>query len=121
MIFEYFKRMTQIEHVPSHDTFSRVLRMVNFEGPAGSLGKWLEEMFPEICQKYKKTTRKDNAMIYSALLKRFCMMMKKHDKEYSEKPIKRFLMTNEHNIDRIEVLLFGGIQARCVDIALRLS
>lgn len=50
--FEYFKEMTQIEHVPSHDTFSRVLRMVSFEGLAGCLGSWLEEMFPEISRKY---------------------------------------------------------------------
>lgn len=50
--FEYFKERTQIKRVPSHDTFSRVLRMVSFEGLSSSLGKWLEEMFPEICEKY---------------------------------------------------------------------
>lgn len=58
----------------------------------------------------KKTARRDNAMINSALLRRFCMMMKKHDGEYSEKPMKRFLMANGHDIHRIEKLLFGGIQ-----------
>ena len=51
--FEYFKERTQIQRVPSHDTFSRVLRMVSFEGLSSSLGRWLEEMFPEICEKYK--------------------------------------------------------------------
>lgn len=50
-------------------------------------------------------------MMNSVLLRRFCMMMKKHDGEYAEKLIIRFLMANEHDIRRIEKLLFGGIQA----------
>lgn len=37
--------------------------------------------------------------------------MKKHDKEYSKKPIKWFLIANDHDIRRIERLLFGSIQA----------
>lgn len=51
--FKYFKEKTQIKRVPSHDTFSRLLRIVSFEGLSSSLGAWLEEMFPEICEKYK--------------------------------------------------------------------
>ena len=51
--FEYFKERTQIKRVPSHDTFSRVLRMVSFEGLSSSLGEWLKEMFPEICERYE--------------------------------------------------------------------
>lgn len=51
--FEYFKEKTQIKRVPSHDTFSRLLRMVDFESLSSSLGEWLKEMFPEICEKYK--------------------------------------------------------------------
>lgn len=39
------------------------------------------------------------------------MMMKKHDREYSEKPMKRFLMANEHDIRRVEGLIFGSVQA----------
>lgn len=54
----------------------------------------------------RKTARKGNAMINSAVLRRFCMMMKKHDEKYAEKPLKRFLMANEHDIYRIEKLLF---------------
>lgn len=51
--FEYFKERTQIQRVPSHDTFSRLLRMVNFESLSESLEKWLKEMYPEICEKYQ--------------------------------------------------------------------
>lgn len=51
--FEYFKEKTQMKRVPSHDTFSRLLRMVSFEKLSFSLGAWLKEMFPEICERYK--------------------------------------------------------------------
>ena len=66
--FEYFKEKTQIKRVPSHDTFSRLLRMVNFEGLSSSLGAWLEEMFPEICKKYKdmKILRVDGKAVRAA-------------------------------------------------------
>ncbi len=37
------------------------------------------------------------------------MMARKHDKELSEKPMKRFLMANEHDIKRIENLLFDAV------------
>lgn len=36
--FEYFKEKTQMKRVPSHDTFSRLLRMVSFEKLSFSLG-----------------------------------------------------------------------------------
>ena len=52
--FEYFRELLKIEKIPSHDTFSRVLR-------------------------------------------------------YTEKPMKRFLMANEHDPNRIEKLLFKNI------------
>ena len=55
----------------------------------------------------QKTARKNNAMINGSVLRRFCMMMKKHDESYAEKPMKRFLMANEHDIHRVEQLLFG--------------
>lgn len=41
------------------------------------------------------------------------MMMKKYDEVYSEKPMKRFLMANEHDIHRVEKLLFGFSHAGC--------
>ncbi len=53
-----------------------------------------------------KTARKGNAPTNGAILRRLCMMVRKHDKELSEKPMKRFLMANEHDIRRIENLLF---------------
>ncbi len=34
---------------------------------------------------------------------------KKRDKELSEKPMKRFLMANEHDPNRIERLLFKDV------------
>ena len=55
----------------------------------------------------QKTARKEGAMTSSAVLRRFCMMMKKYDEKYSDKPMKRFIMANEHDISRIEKLLFG--------------
>lgn len=56
----------------------------------------------------RKNARKDGAMASSAVLRRFCMMMKKHDAKYADKPMKRFLMANEHDINRIEGFLFGS-------------
>lgn len=50
--FSYFKEITEIKSVPSHDTFSRIMRMVSFDGLSASLGQWLCEMFPETCEKY---------------------------------------------------------------------
>lgn len=57
----------------------------------------------------QQTARKDNAVTNGSILRRFCMMLKKQDTELSEKPMKRFLMANEHNPDRIEKLLFGNV------------
>lgn len=56
-----------------------------------------------------QTARKDNAVTNGSILRRFCMMLKKQDKELSEKPMKRFLMANEHDPNRIEKFLFGNI------------
>lgn len=54
----------------------------------------------------QKTARKENAMINGSVLRRFCLMVKKQDELYAEKPMKRFLMANEHDIKRVEQLLF---------------
>lgn len=51
--FEYFRALLKTEKIPSHDTFSRVLRFTDFEALSGSLGKWLRENFPEIYEKYQ--------------------------------------------------------------------
>jgi len=56
-----------------------------------------------------KTARRDDAVTNGSILRRFCMMMKKKDPELSEKPLKRFLMANEHDAKRIENLLFGKL------------
>lgn len=57
----------------------------------------------------QQTARKDDAVTNGAILRRFCMMLKKQDAELSAKPMKRFLMANEHDPNRIERLLFGNV------------
>lgn len=57
----------------------------------------------------QQTARKDDAVTNGSILRRFCMMMKNQDEELSEKPMKRFLMSNEHDPDRIEKLLFKNV------------
>lgn len=51
--FNYFRELLKIEKVPSHDTFSRVLRYTNFEALSSSLGEWLKENFTETYEKYQ--------------------------------------------------------------------
>lgn len=64
----YFKALLEIERTPSHDTFSRLLRMVNFESLSVSLWQWLSEMYPDICQKYneKKVLHIDGKAVRAA-------------------------------------------------------
>lgn len=51
--FDYFRELLKIERIPSHDTFSRVLRFTDFEALSISLGEWLKGNFPEVYEKYK--------------------------------------------------------------------
>lgn len=51
--FDYFRRLLDIERIPSHDTFSRVLRYTDFGALSSSLGEWLKENFPEVYEKYQ--------------------------------------------------------------------
>ncbi|MCD8299920.1 MAG: ISAs1 family transposase [Clostridiales bacterium] len=57
----------------------------------------------------RQTARRDNSVVNGAILRRFCMMLRKHDEELADKPMKRFLMANVANIRRIEELLFGKL------------
>ena len=57
----------------------------------------------------QQTARRDDAVTNGSILRRFCMAIKKQDGELSEKPMKRFLMANEHDPNRIEKLLFKNI------------
>lgn len=54
----------------------------------------------------KKTARRGNAVSNGAILRRFCLLMRKYTPEYESKPLKRFLMANANDIQRIENLLF---------------
>ncbi len=60
-------------------------------------------------KKDQQPARKDNAVTNESILRRFCMMLKKQDKELSKKPMNRFLMANEYNPKRIERLLFENV------------
>lgn len=57
----------------------------------------------------RQTAGRNNAVTNGAIQRRFCMMLKRQDRELSEKPMKRFLMANKHNPVRIEELLFGNV------------
>lgn len=52
--FNYFKELLNLKEVPSHDTFSKVLRLTNFDKLADILNEWLDSYYPEICKKYGK-------------------------------------------------------------------
>lgn len=77
------------------------------------IGQWLLEMQHYLLdvqlREDGKTARKENARINSAMLRRFCLKVRSYDEKLSGKPLNRFLMANEHDINRIEELLFGKI------------
>lgn len=54
----------------------------------------------------RQTAREDAAVTNGSILKWFCMMLKKQLGELLSKPMKRFLMANEHEPNRIEQILF---------------
>jgi len=58
----------------------------------------------------KMTARKGNAVTNGAILRRFCVLIRKYSPEYESKPLSRFLMANEHDIRRIEKMLFMDAQ-----------
>jgi len=57
----------------------------------------------------RKTARKGNAATNASILRRLCLAVRKKDPELSERPMKRFLMANEHDAKRVERILFGHI------------
>lgn len=50
--FEYFRELIGLERVPSHDTFSRIIQMIDFRALAEMLGEWLWTYYPDICERY---------------------------------------------------------------------
>ena len=50
--FEYFKELIGLKKVPSHDTFSRIIQMIDFKAFAEMLGEWLWTYYPDICKRY---------------------------------------------------------------------
>ena len=66
--FEYFRELIGIKAIPSHDTFSRILRLIDFNALSGTLGGWLRENFPEQCLKYqgKKVLHVDGKAVRAA-------------------------------------------------------
>lgn len=49
---DYFKDLISLKSIPSHDTFSRLLNMVNFEQLMNNLTSFLESNYPHVYQKY---------------------------------------------------------------------
>ncbi len=176
--YRYFQELLGIDGIPSHDTFSRIMRMTDFEKLSESLQNWLAAEYPDICERYcgmkilhvdgkavraageksrgekpvyhlnamyegesigvkvenllkikaahwniemqhrlldvqlredMHTAGKGNAATNSSILRRFCLMVKEHDRELSKKPMSRFLMANAHDVNRIERLLFDEV------------
>ena len=52
MNFEYFSKLLGIKKAPSHDTFSRIVRMTDFDYLSSTLGQWLSIHYPEIYKEY---------------------------------------------------------------------
>ena len=49
---DYFKKLLGINSVPSHDTFSRIIRMTDFDALSNVLREWLNAHYPEIYKLY---------------------------------------------------------------------
>lgn len=49
---EYFHNLIGLKKIPSHDTFTRLIQMLDFEAFSEMLGDWLWAYYPEICAKY---------------------------------------------------------------------
>ena len=49
---DYFKELIELKRIPSHDTFSRLIQMIDFEALAEMLGNWLWAYYPDICERY---------------------------------------------------------------------
>lgn len=52
--YEYFNKLINLKRVPSHDTFSKVLRYTNFDKLSEILNEWLDCYYPELVEKYGK-------------------------------------------------------------------
>ncbi len=50
--YDYFKQKIGLEAIPSHDTFSRIMRLTDFEALSKSLDEWLRAAFPQIYTLY---------------------------------------------------------------------
>lgn len=46
--FDYFHELIGLKSVPSHDTFSRIMRLIDYNQLANVLGEWLSESYPEL-------------------------------------------------------------------------
>ena len=90
--------ITDLENVSVENLLKLKLSHWNIEAQHWLLDVQLDED--------RKTARKGNAAVNGSILRRFCLMMRKYSPEFENKPLKRFLMANEHDIRRIEKILF---------------
>ena len=60
--------MIGLKNVPSHDTFSRIMRITNFDNLASALSMWLVKYYSETYKKYqeKKVLHLDGKAIRAA-------------------------------------------------------
>lgn len=50
--FDYFNKLIGLKKVPSHDTFARILAILDTDYLSRVLDDWLKENFPEINDRY---------------------------------------------------------------------
>ena len=58
----------------------------------------------------QKRSRKGNGATNGAILRRFCLLMRKYVPKFEDKPLNRFLMSNANDMKRIEEILFMKTQ-----------
>ena len=68
---EYFGKLLGIKSAPSHDTFSRIIRMTDFDALSAVLREWLRVHYPELYTLYngKKVLHIDGKAVRAATAK----------------------------------------------------
>lgn len=66
--FEYFSNLLGLKRVPSHDTFSRIIRMTDFDYLSTTLEQWLAVHYPSIFKRFegKKVLHVDGKCVHAA-------------------------------------------------------
>lgn len=96
--FDYFHELIGLKSVPSHDTFSRIMRLIDYNQLANVLSEWLSQCYPELKLKInnKEVLHIDGKAIKAAA--------KKSD---GEKPIYLFNAMYEGGSISLETIQIG--------------